>query len=764
MRSRLLFVVVFMLAANSLAASLVVHPFESQDVLLGVAVADMVAESFSGNATVIGPDLAPSLMPPFVVEGGFINLLALVGPAAMTGPNGATLLRDAIGADVAVTGSIALRDQGYRLDLIIEDAHGMRRIAIEAAEDSAASLAQQASVLVGGSLGMRPQPIFGPVDLSGAYGEYVRALTLVGAGLLSDASALLARAAEQEALPERAQALVDDLDALFEGADSPRSARMAVLSLSLPNIDEARSMEYFQRMQEDTGLPVVDVWLGTLASSVNDKAAATAAFDAAADAYSFGRVGRAAFRQARGLPGVDDDLSQVMAGWPDGDVGAATLLGAALVAGQVADDAGERTALEAAGHAAPYLTYPFERGSFLAFDADDALQAARLLAVAVELAPEEPLYVTNLGWATYLLGDLKSSERYSLRALELDPSQFIAAYNLGLVRTVTGRLEQALKDYAAAVRFDAGVDDEAIHDLENARERYPDQPAVWFSLANLYEADGRRSDARDAYRTYLQLAPADAALRSVAEQRATSLDGPAAELQVYGDVSVLLGRRGVEAAPYQPGDPLYPSFELGTPGDALPGQVAVTLRLLDADGAERASAEETVTVPADAVGFVVDDLELALPFELAEGTYRLTVLAEATEDRSATAEATLEVSGAPSALRQLLGRGIAMRSLSSDAPLYSSADLSSGRQLSESLLAELRASVDAAEGALPEVVTGRFKGMSGAEVFLQSGPDDVLEFVAYLLRSGARASSFTFVDGYAQWVVDGAPKAPDGSR
>lgn len=751
------------------APSLVVYPFESQDTLLGVAVADLVAGSLDANAIVVGPDVAPSIIPPFVVQGGFINLLALVGPNAMTGPSGAALLRGAVGADVAVTGSIALADDGYHLDLIVEDAYGATRTMIAAGSEDTVVLARGAASVVAAALGVKAAAIEGPLDLSGAYGEYARALTLVGAGLPQDAAALLRSTARDTTLPPRAEALAEDLGSLFDGGNEAargpsgaRSARMAVLSLSLPTIDEMRSIERFQRMRQETGLPVADVWLGTLRSSVNDKAGATEAFDGAADAYAFGKVARAAFRLEGGSDGADADLDAVMAGWLGGGTGPAALLGVSVVEGQVPDADGELEALRALGHAAPFLTYPFERGSFLAFDADDPALAAELLAVAHALAPDQSLYATNLGWATYLLGDLRASERYSLEALDLDPSQYIAAYNLGLVRTVTGRLEDALRDYAGAMRNDPGIDDEAIHDLENARQRYPRQSAVWFSLANLYEADGRRLAARDAYQTYLERSGTDAPLRAVAAQRVEALSGPAPALEVYGAIEVLLGRRGTQAAPFHPGDRLYPSFELGTPGDALPRQMNVSLALLDPDGASVASAERQVAVPADAVGFVIDDLPLDLPLDLAAGTYSLRVSADASEDRHADAQTVVEVRGAPEPLRRLIGRGIVMRSLVADAPLYRADDLGSGRQLADILLPELRASGAAADQALPEIVTGRFAGMTGAEVFGGSSAADIDDFVTYLLATDTTDTSFTFVDAYAQWVIDGAPLRPGG--
>src|SRR5690606_17947851 len=161
---------------------------------------------------------------------------------------------------------------------------------------------------------------------------------------------------------------------------------------------------------------------------------------------------------------------------------AAALLGAALTAELEGDRDTQVQALEALTRAAPFLTYPLEALSYIYFDRDDGRSAARVLAVAVELDPESDLYWTNLGWAYYLVGQLGPSEEASLRALELDGTQVVAAYNLGLVRTVTGRLAEAMPAYERAVRFDPEVNDEAIADLENALELFPDEPGVEFAL------------------------------------------------------------------------------------------------------------------------------------------------------------------------------------------------------------------------------------------------------------------------------------------
>src|SRR5690606_31017184 len=140
----------------------------------------------------------------------------------------------------------------------------------------------------------------------------------------------------------------------------------------------------------------------------------------------------------------------------------AALLAAAVTFEAAGGDERQEAALIALHRASPFLAYPLESLSYIYFDEENALRAVQVLTVAVELEPESSLYWTNLGWAWYLLGDLVRSEEASIRALSLDGTQSVAAYNLGLARTVTGRLEEALPAYEQALRFDPEVNDEAV--------------------------------------------------------------------------------------------------------------------------------------------------------------------------------------------------------------------------------------------------------------------------------------------------------------
>jgi len=288
---------------------------------------------------------------------------------------------------------------------------------------------------------------------------------------------------------------------------------------------------------------------------------------------------------------------------------------------------------------------------------------------------------------------------------------------------------------------------------------------VEFALATLYEAEGRRSDAAGAYQRFLRLARADEAAfgdyLDVARERFDALSAPPPPLEILGGVRVTLGVRGVDASPYHPGDPIYPSFELSTPGDALPARVLARVSLWTDAAATDALlvVEREVALPSGAVGFVVDDIELALPEDLAAGTYLLRVGADAGEGQQVAAETVVEVAGSAQALRRLIGRGVVLTGLQSGAPLYGRADLADPDVAVLRLVQELRATADAAEGALPAIEGGRFAGMSGGEAFRASEPDAVRDFLAYLAASDIQSGRFTFVDAYAQWLLDGTPAA-----
>jgi hypothetical protein len=227
-------------------------------------------------------------------------------------------------------------------------------------------------------------------------------------------------------------------------------------------------------------------------------------------------------------------------------------------------------------------------------------------------------------------------------------------------------------------------------------------------------------------------------------------------ITIAGDVVLQLGRRGPEVTALRPGDPLVVRFEVATEGDALPRALDVEVVFEDPDGTIVAEAAATAEVPSGAIGYVVEVARLTLPDGLPAGRYAVRVTAEG-EDQEASSFRTIEVSGDAQLLRTLLGRDITMTSLVTNQPLYGARDLPRGDAALETLLRELRDTAMEAEEVLPIPEEGRFAGRGGGEIFDTSTVDDVRDFIRYVLEEGAQDTSFTFVDGYADWAVAGAP-------
>lgn len=768
-------------AQTDTSASLAVFPLESQEALLGVAVAERVATAVaerSASAEVLGPEVALALVPPFAVQNGFLNPLVFLGEnQSVSSRTAAALLRDALGVDAALTGSIEFVEGRLELTFYLATPRGLQTFSATASEASPERLAETMLAVVeqrvlstvdederamGGSQGEPRENTIGTINLDTAYGDYVEALALLGGGLLEEAQAALERAVRRDGDNARYQQLLTAVKAALEGDVEATENRplAATLALSAQPPNEAAARRIFQALSEQTDVPAYRTWLGLLQASADNPDEATEAFDDAAS-YPYGRAARALFatlNEEEGERGANiaDDLERIVESESRG-----ALLGAILVAQQLEDTDLEIRLATRLSRVAPSLPYGFERLSQIAFDEDRPLDAAQALVVATRLEPESDLYWTNLGWAYYLLERLDESEEASLRAVDLNPDEFIAWYNLGLTRAVTGRLDEAMNAYAEALSRDPEVDDAAIEDLENALDLYPDTPAVHFALATLYEAEDRGDDAIAQFERYLSQAEDAPSFTQQAEERLAVLRAPPAPLDIGEGARLSLGPSNLSAETFRPGDRLFPDFELFTPGAELPQEVTLTLRLADAQGAtvQGATYSETFSIPGNAVALQIDDIGFTLPPNLEPGAYDLEVILSASRERRTSTTLPLEVTGEPSFARQLISQGVTLRGLASNRALYDERNLSLDNDaLTQRLLTELSSNAEAAQDALPEVTTGRFEGLGGAELFNQSSVQDVRDFLTFLLAQQSEGElSVSFVDAYAQWALEGAP-------
>lgn len=730
-----------LLFAHVHAVNLVVYPFASADPTLGTAVAHAVAEAFTEDHVVYGPAVAPTLVPPFLVDGGFYNPAGFY--ADITGLGATAMLQSATGADVALNGFVYETDGLLVLELEMAHSGGLESMTLQSNARNPSELAARAVGVTASLLGAERIPDTPEIDMNGVAGARAEAIYSAGLpGGLDAALGLLQNPLLQgDPYSERLRQAIESLQS---GSHEGDPVLLATLSLNTAGLDEARSAAYFDLLNVDTGLPTFRLWQAMLLASTGDIAAADQAFTEAA-VFPYGVAARHAWNES--------PAEAIAAELPAADGPA--LIVYAVMARSMGETELEKDALHRLTRMDPWQVWAFERLSFIAFDEEEPLAAGQALAIAVRLQPDSDLYWTNLGWAQYLLGLLEQSEQSSMRATLLASQQYIAHYNLGLVRTVTGRLGPAIEAYDTALRFDPSVDEAAIEDLENALTLFPSEPAVHYSLGYLLEAAGERSAAARQYSSYVRrISQGEFAER--ARSRIVQLEAPAPELQLPGGVRVFLGTVPQSGADFEAGDPLRPSFEVYTPGEALPTNLQIVLSLHGAEG-ELAASEHEVVLPPQTVGFVIDGLIFVLPADLAPGDYDLRVTVLASEDRQVSSEVPVTVGEQTDPLRALFGYGIILQSIESGGPLFDSRDLGNWPESLAVLQHELALARGAADEVLPSIETGRFAGLSGGAAFDATTEADLMDFLAYIAHPDLQGSSFVFVDTYAQWLLDGAP-------
>lgn len=154
--------------------------------------------------------------------------------------------------------------------------------------------------------------------------------------------------------------------------------------------------------------------------------------------------------------------------------------------------------------------------------AQDA-EAAEWLERALKRAPDQPVFLANLGEAYRRLGRLADASVHLRRAVALKPDLAEAHYTLGLVSQAQGQVDTALASYRAAcllrpgliqahagtaeVALDLGRVDEALDACTHALEIDPRcaEAHNWRGLA-LREI-GRIGEAADAFRLALECRP-----------------------------------------------------------------------------------------------------------------------------------------------------------------------------------------------------------------------------------------------------------------
>ena len=137
-----------------------------------------------------------------------------------------------------------------------------------------------------------------------------------------------------------------------------------------------------------------------------------------------------------------------------------------------------------------------------------------------ELQPDDPHVLLSLAWAQHRLDLDVEAELSTLRALEVDPSNLVARYNVAYFRVARGGLAGAIRAYHRAVQQDVSQIHilRAAQDLEQLLVRRPEQAEVHYALAYFARVLGQPSVEQKELEAYLSIESAGPAA-DVARQR-----------------------------------------------------------------------------------------------------------------------------------------------------------------------------------------------------------------------------------------------------
>lgn len=125
---------------------------------------------------------------------------------------------------------------------------------------------------------------------------------------------------------------------------------------------------------------------------------------------------------------------------------------------------------------------------------DAAVEAYK---TAIELDPKYTAAYANLGVTYYQMQQFDLAARQYEKALELNPNDGDVAYNLGALY-----LQQSL---SAAEQPDAQLLNQAVTQLEQARQISPDLAEPYFTLGVAYLALNQPAQARESFEKFLSL-------------------------------------------------------------------------------------------------------------------------------------------------------------------------------------------------------------------------------------------------------------------
>lgn len=81
-------------------------------------------------------------------------------------------------------------------------------------------------------------------------------------------------------------------------------------------------------------------------------------------------------------------------------------------------------------------------------------EASALLTHALKISPDNPVYVSHLGYCIGMLGNIEGGVKMCRRASQMAPAIPIVLVNLGKILVETGRRQEARKLFTQAYRLD----------------------------------------------------------------------------------------------------------------------------------------------------------------------------------------------------------------------------------------------------------------------------------------------------------------------
>lgn len=154
---------------------------------------------------------------------------------------------------------------------------------------------------------------------------------------------------------------------------------------------------------------------------------------------------------------------------------------------------------------------------------EDPETAVELISKAIQSAPDNASYHSNLGEAFRALGRFDEATAAYEKALTIDPAFAMAHNNLANVLADSGQKEDALARYDKATALlpddpeiqlnranllmELARSREAVEAYRNLIEKFPQFPVVWNGLGLALEALENLEDARQSYEKARDLAP-----------------------------------------------------------------------------------------------------------------------------------------------------------------------------------------------------------------------------------------------------------------